>query len=85
MPQAGTRYNVGVAHDLTLELAQSWMIGDTVSDMLVGRNVGCRSILARTGYGNCFARTRDCIDHFAINIAQAAQITLGALSKKDNP
>lgn len=34
-----------------LDLDQSWMLGDTVSDMAAGRNAGCRSILVRTGYG----------------------------------
>ena len=38
------------AHDLNLDLAKSWIIGDQVSDMLAGRNAGCRGgILVRTG------------------------------------
>ncbi|MBC7835849.1 MAG: HAD-IIIA family hydrolase [Phycisphaerales bacterium] len=40
------------ARDLHLDLASSWMIGDMLSDLLAGRNAGCRgSILVRTGYG----------------------------------
>ena len=39
------------ARDLGLDLARSWMIGDQLSDMLAGRNAGCRGgILVRTGH-----------------------------------
>lgn len=38
--------------ELNLELDRSWMIGDAISDMLAGRNAGCKgSILVLTGYG----------------------------------
>jgi len=38
------------ARDLQLDLAQSWMIGDRMSDVLAGINAGCRgSIRVRTG------------------------------------
>lgn len=33
------------AADLDLELADSWMVGDLISDVLAGLNAGCRSIL----------------------------------------
>jgi D-glycero-D-manno-heptose 1,7-bisphosphate phosphatase len=40
------------ATDLGLELAQSWMIGDTMRDILAGQNAGCREcVLVRTGQG----------------------------------
>lgn len=40
------------AQDLGLDLKNSWMVGDMVSDLLAGKNAGCRgSILVRTGYG----------------------------------
>jgi D-glycero-D-manno-heptose 1,7-bisphosphate phosphatase len=39
------------ARELDLDLANSWMVGDRVSDVLAGRNAGCReSVLVRTGY-----------------------------------
>jgi D-glycero-D-manno-heptose 1,7-bisphosphate phosphatase len=38
------------ARDLDLDLAASWMVGDTISDVLAGVNAGCRgNILVRTG------------------------------------
>ena len=44
---------IRASQDLELDLAHSWMIGDTLSDILAGRNAGCKGeILVRTGYGN---------------------------------
>ena len=40
------------AQDLQISLADSWMIGDSLSDLLAGQNAGCReSLLVLTGYG----------------------------------
>jgi D-glycero-D-manno-heptose 1,7-bisphosphate phosphatase len=39
------------AAELNLDLPQSWMIGDSLRDMLAGQNAGCRGcILVRTGH-----------------------------------
>ncbi len=39
------------AAELDLELAQSWIVGDSVSDILAGRNAGCLGeILVRSGH-----------------------------------
>jgi histidinol-phosphate phosphatase family protein len=35
--------------DLNIDLAQSWLIGDTTTDLQTARNAGLRSILVRTG------------------------------------
>lgn len=37
--------------DLNIDLAQSWMIGDTTTDMQTAKNAGLKSILVRTGAG----------------------------------
>ena len=37
------------ASDLGLELEESWMVGDLISDVLAGHNAGCRSILVSSG------------------------------------
>ncbi|HXS17596.1 MAG TPA: HAD-IIIA family hydrolase [Polyangiaceae bacterium] len=40
------------AADLGIEMAQSWMMGDSLSDLLAGQNAGCKeSLLVLTGYG----------------------------------
>ncbi|MBI5384776.1 MAG: HAD-IIIA family hydrolase [Verrucomicrobia bacterium] len=37
--------------DLNIDRAQSWLIGDTTTDLQTAKNAGLRSILVRTGYG----------------------------------
>ena len=39
------------AHDLALDPAQSFVVGDKWLDVGLGRAIGARSILVRTGYG----------------------------------
>jgi heptosyltransferase-2 len=39
------------AHRFNLDLARSVMVGDSNSDLQAGARAGCRTILARTGYG----------------------------------
>jgi rfaE bifunctional protein nucleotidyltransferase chain/domain len=39
------------AHDLNIDLAGSFVIGDMTSDVQLGKNGGCRSILVQTGRG----------------------------------
>jgi D-glycero-D-manno-heptose 1,7-bisphosphate phosphatase len=39
------------AQELHLDLAQSWMIGDSLREILAGQNAGCRGcILVRSGH-----------------------------------
>jgi len=37
------------AHELQIDLAQSWMIGDILHDVEAGKNAGCKSILVDVG------------------------------------
>ena len=37
--------------ELNIDRAQSWLIGDTTTDLQTARNAGLRSILVKTGYG----------------------------------
>src|ERR1043166_2881177 len=37
--------------ELNIDLAQSWFIGDTTTDVQTARNAGVKSIVVRTGYG----------------------------------
>lgn len=49
-PQAGLFLQA--AHDLSLELKSSWMVGDAWSDLLAGQNANLRGvILVKTGRG----------------------------------
>ena len=40
---------------LNLNLTQSWLIGDNITDMEAAAKVGCNSILVQTGHGKQFA------------------------------
>ena len=64
------------ARDLVLDLERSWMVGDMYSDVLAGRNAGCRgTVLVRTG-PECDVPTEDdpAIDYVADDLLEAARI-----------
>lgn len=60
------------ARELSLDLAESWMVGDMPSDVLAGRNAGVRgTVLVRTGHGRD-ADERDARpDHVAADLGAA--------------
>lgn len=65
------------ADEQALDLSRSWMVGDAVSDMLAGRNAGCRgSILVATGYGDRVTEDYGAVDHKAADLAAAAEFIL---------
>ncbi|UCF09084.1 MAG: D-glycero-beta-D-manno-heptose 1,7-bisphosphate 7-phosphatase [Thermoplasmata archaeon] len=49
-PMTGNIERAEREHDL--DLAKSYMIGDTIRDMETGYNAGMKTVLVRTGYGN---------------------------------
>jgi histidinol-phosphate phosphatase family protein len=66
------------ARELSLDLSRSWMIGDMLSDMLAGRNAGCRgSILVRTGEPGEVAAAATHADHVVDDLAAASDLILG--------
>jgi D-glycero-D-manno-heptose 1,7-bisphosphate phosphatase len=65
------------AAELGLDLSRSWMVGDTVSDMLAGKNAGCRgSILVRTGYGREPPVQPGVFDYIVDDAGQATELIL---------
>lgn len=48
-PAPGMLRQAAAEHQL--DLGQSWLIGDALSDLQAGQAVGCRTVLVRTGYG----------------------------------
>jgi len=42
---------LSAAQQLDIDLANSWLIGDRLTDLQAGASAGCRTILVRTGYG----------------------------------
>jgi D-glycero-D-manno-heptose 1,7-bisphosphate phosphatase len=60
------------SRDLGLALPRSVMVGDTISDMLAGRNAGVgATILVRTGYGGRVPLPDPGIDHVVADLAAA--------------
>lgn len=77
-PGPGMLLQAAQEHDLDLD--RCWMVGDTVSDMLAGRNAGCRSLLVRTGYGDKVTDAR-CYDVAVPTLLDAAKHILGERAK----
>jgi D-glycero-D-manno-heptose 1,7-bisphosphate phosphatase len=67
------------ARELDLDLARSWMVGDAISDMLAGRNAGCRAtVLVRTGHGERVDASHPAVDHVASDLPSAVALILRA-------
>ncbi len=65
------------AEDLRIDLNQSWMIGDSLSDVKAGKSAGCRTILlGRMKCELCLLMDKeDCRPDFIVsNLAEAASI-----------
>lgn len=63
------------AADLSLDITRSVMVGDTLSDMLAGRNakVGA-TVLVKTGYGPKMILPDPAVDHVVADMAEATHI-----------
>ena len=57
------------AHDLSIDLSRSFIVGDKSSDVECGKNAGVRTVLVQTGYG---ASQRDCAPDALVGDIQAA-------------
>jgi D-glycero-D-manno-heptose 1,7-bisphosphate phosphatase len=65
------------AREIGLDLSASWMVGDMISDVLAGRNAGCRAtILVRTGLGTTQDAKHTAIDYAADDLRAAAELIL---------
>lgn len=63
------------SRDLPLDLSRSWMVGDMLSDMLAGRNAGCRAtICVRTGRSDAVPADDPATDHVVGNVLDAARL-----------
>ena len=72
---------LAAARDLNLDLNQSWMIGDMVSDLLAGMNAGCKgNILVRTGHGASQMEFAGMATHVAEDLLQAANWLVATLN-----
>lgn len=76
MRKPGPGMLLQAAREHGLDLAASWMVGDTVSDILAGRHAGCRTVLVRTGYGTRDDGAADVADAIAPDVGAAADLIL---------
>jgi D-glycero-D-manno-heptose 1,7-bisphosphate phosphatase len=65
---------VRAARDQSLDLAQSYFVGDKLSDIECGRNAKARTVLVRTGYGKDTDSTA--ADFVAEDLGAAADLIL---------
>lgn len=59
----------------------SWIVGDRLSDLCAGRQVGARSILVATGYGQgeyTLPEAAACVDYFVPSLCEAAEVILAS-------
>lgn len=69
------------ATELNIDLAQSWMIGDTTTDMQTAKNAGLRSILVRTGAGGGDGKQAATPDFVCDDLQSAVKLILEHDSK----
>jgi len=74
------------ASELGIDLSASWMVGDSLRDILAGRNAGCRGcILVRSGPAASRFEHHAAVDRVADHLGEAAQIILSAHTAASPP
>ena len=61
-------------------LEESWIVGDRLSDLRAGKQVGAQAILVATGYGEgeyALPEHTACVDYFVPTLREAADVILG--------
>lgn len=81
----GTKMVEQACHDLGIDAAQSWMIGDRSVDIEMARRAGLQSILVQTGVGGRDGKFSATPDHVAEDLAAAAAIILESQTKENRP
>lgn len=73
------------ARELSFDLSESIVIGDKASDVEMGRRVGARTFLVRTGYGaDVAAEGRLVVDHVVQDLAEAAAVIGRFMGRREN-
>ncbi len=62
--------------DLNIELKNSWLIGDTTTDVQTARNAGLKSILVRTGHGGADAKHSATPDYACDTLLEAVRLVV---------
>ncbi|WP_416674547.1 D-glycero-alpha-D-manno-heptose-1,7-bisphosphate 7-phosphatase [Egbenema bharatensis] len=74
------------AQEQTIDLGQSWLIGDILNDVEAGRTAGCRTILIDNGNETEWELTPARLPHHRVkNLHEAAQIILNSPARLPVP
>jgi len=69
------------AAELAIALSDSWMVGDSISDVQAGRNAGCfGSILVRTGLGSGADLDDPAVEHVSSSLLHASRFIIESAS-----
>jgi D-glycero-D-manno-heptose 1,7-bisphosphate phosphatase len=83
----GTGMFERAARELGIDLARSTVVGDKATDLIPGLQLGCRTVLVRTGYGQSHLETGALegirVDHVADSLAHAANWILSDLGSRE--
>ncbi len=71
------------AQELNFDPSQSFVIGDKVCDIELGRRVGATTILVRTGYGEQFEKGENTQPDFTVNDLKEAAEVMKEIVEKD--
>ena len=71
------------AQELNFDPSQSFIIGDKVCDIELGRRVGAKAILVRTGYGEHFEKGENLQPDFTVNDLKEAAEVIKEIVEKD--
>jgi D,D-heptose 1,7-bisphosphate phosphatase len=62
--------------DLSIDLANSWFVGDTTTDMMTAKKAGVKSVLVKTGVGGNDNKYDANGDNVAANLLEAVRLIL---------
>jgi histidinol phosphatase-like enzyme len=72
------------AEDFQANLSESFVIGDNVCDIELGKNIGAITILVRTGHGTRTEQEGKTTPHYTVeNLFEAAILIKGILERDD--
>lgn len=74
MRKPGPGMLLKAAEEMGLDLAQSWMIGDSATDIEAGRNAGCKTIMLKSPVHSKRPPSMANPDYHAVNMKEAVNI-----------
>lgn len=78
----GTEMVQWAVHDLNIDLARSWMVGDSTTDIQMARVVGLRSILVETGQAGLDGKFLVTPDYIVPHLEAAVNLILDVYPKE---